>query len=87
MSATATTVQEVTELIVEVLGLDARATAMDASTALLGSMPELDSMAVVGLVAGLEEKFGIAVDDADITAETFETVGTLADFVEEQRGR
>jgi acyl carrier protein len=38
-------------------------------------------MAVVGVIAALEDRFGIAIDDDDISASTFETVGSLADFV------
>ena len=47
-------------------------------------MPELDSLAVVELVPSLEERFGFEIDDDDFGA-GFETVGTLADFVERHR--
>ena len=50
-------------------------------TALLGAIPELDSMAVVTLITTLEEQLGIVVDDDDIDGSTFATVGSLADFV------
>lgn len=50
-------------------------------TALLGAIPELDSMAVVTLITSLEEQLGIVVDDDDIDGSTFATVGSLADFV------
>jgi acyl carrier protein len=48
---------------------------------LFGSLPELDSMAVVAVITALEERFGFEVDDDEITAETFETVGSLSAFV------
>ncbi len=51
---------------------------------LLGSMPELDSMAVVAVITALEDHFGFEVDDDEISADTFATVGTLAAFVEEK---
>lgn len=54
----------------------------DPSTRLLGSMPGFDSMAVVSLLTALEEQFGIAVEDDEIGADIFETVGTLLAFVE-----
>ena len=54
---------------------------LDADTALLGSLPELDSMAVVNLLLALEERFGFTVDDDEISARHFATVGTLSDFV------
>lgn len=50
-------------------------------TRLLGELPELDSMAVLTVIVGLEELFGIVVEDDDISAATFETVGTVVDFV------
>lgn len=65
----------------EVLSLKGRALGFGRDTPLLGAIPELDSMAVVGLITSLEERFGIVVDDDDIDGSTFETVGSLVDFV------
>ena len=74
--------KELTALLDEVLSLDGRATGFDASTPLLGSIPELDSMAVVSVINGIEERFGIVVEDDDgLDGSTFATVGTLVDFV------
>ena len=64
------------------LQLGARADAFSASTPLLGHVAELDSMAVVAVLTAIEEHYGIAVDDGDLSAEVFETVGTLTTFVE-----
>jgi len=50
-------------------------------TKLLGAIPELDSMAVVNVIAALEERFGILFEDDEVTAEMFETVGTLCEAV------
>ena len=44
---------------------------------LLGAIPELDSMAIVGIITSIEERFGIIFDDDELDAEMFETVGTL----------
>ena len=41
-------------------------------------------MAVVSLITALEEHFGIVIGDDDISASTFETLGTLAAFVQEK---
>jgi len=49
---------------------------------LLGGVPEFDSMAVVSILTELEESFGIMVDDDEIDASIFETVGALVSFVE-----
>ncbi len=65
----------------DVLRLGARAEDFTAGTPLLGSVPELDSMAVVDLLTALEARFELRVDDDTITAETFETVGSLHAWV------
>ncbi len=49
--------------------------------ALLGAVPEFDSMAVVALLTNLEERFGFTVDDDEVDGSTFATVGSLASFV------
>jgi acyl carrier protein len=74
----------VKRVLQQALQLGDRIIAFDASTALFGSIPEFDSMAVVTVVAGLEEQFNIEIDDDDITAETFETLGSLTRFVHEK---
>lgn len=76
---------EVKTILTNVLGLGEAGQRLTADSPLLGSIPELDSMAVVSLLAALEEHFGIAVSDEDISARTFETLGTLAAFVAQQR--
>jgi len=72
---------EVKNILIDVLNLGDAAQALDADSPLLGSLPELDSMAVVTLIGALEEHFGIIVDDDDISASTFETLGSLSAFV------
>lgn len=51
-------------------------------SALLGSIPEFDSMAVVALLTNLEERFGFIVDDDEVDGSIFSTIGTLTKFVE-----
>lgn len=65
----------------DVLQADVPATA---DAGLLGVVPEFDSMAVVAVITAMEEEFGFIVDDDDITADDFETVGTLCAFVDRQ---
>jgi acyl carrier protein len=77
---------DVKAVVVHVLGLEGRADDLDPSTPLLGSLPELDSMAVVELVTALEDRFGLEFDEDDITGDVFETMGSLAAFVNRQRG-
>ncbi len=75
-----TTIDEVKSLLAEILQLGERRDMLDESTALLGSLPELDSMAVATVIAGIEDRFDIFVEDDEISAEVFQTVGTLTEF-------
>jgi len=75
------TQKEVLSLLDEVLSLHGRAAAYTLDTPLLGAIPELDSMAVVALITGFEERFGFSVDDDEIEGSTFATVGSLVAFV------
>lgn len=77
-----TYLDEVKTTLIDVLSLGPAGQHLSAESPLLGSLPELDSMAVVSLIGALEERFGITVDDDDISASTFETLGSLATFVE-----
>ena len=79
--------EEVVRVLDEVLSLHGRSATFTRETHLLGAIPELDSMAVVTLIAGLEDHFGIQVDDGDIDGDVFSTVGTLSDFVAGQLKR
>lgn len=72
---------EVLRVLDEVLSLNGRSAAFGRDTALLGAIPELDSMAVVTLITTLEEQLGIAVPDDEIDGSTFASVGELVDFV------
>jgi len=56
------------------------------STPLLGSIPELDSMAVVGILTAIEDAAGVVIPDDEISADVFETFGTLRAFVDSQNG-
>jgi acyl carrier protein len=82
MSNTTTTTEDVKAVLVSVLGIEDRAAGIDAGTPLLGSLPELDSMAVLELVAALEERFGVTIDDDDVTAEVFENLGSLTALID-----
>jgi acyl carrier protein len=86
MDANTIDLDDVKAVLVEVLGVEDRADAIGAATPLLGSMPELDSMAVIELVVALQRRFDIEIDDDDVTAEAFETLGTLAALVDDKLG-
>jgi len=74
--------EEVLRVLDETLSLGGRALRYGRDSHLMGSVPELDSMAVVTLITGLEDRFDIVVDDDDIDGETFATVGSLVTFIE-----
>lgn len=76
------TEKEVLSLLDEILSLKGRSADFSASTPLLGAIPELDSMAVVALITGMEERFGFSVEDDEIDGSTFASVGSLVGFVD-----
>lgn len=73
---------DVKQILAEVLQLGDSVQAFSPSTPLLGSIPELDSMTVVSLITSLEEFYGFVIEDDEINAEVFETVGSLVSFIE-----
>lgn len=72
--------QDIKDLLAQVLQIDT--SQFDSSTALLGAVPELDSMGVVSLLTELESKYGIILADDEIDASVFETLGTLTSYVQ-----
>jgi acyl carrier protein len=78
------TLTEVRDLLARCLQLGPRGLALDAHSPLIGAIPEFDSMAVVNVLTAIEEHFGISVADDEISASTFETLGTLSTFVDEK---
>ncbi len=78
---------EVRQALADTLQLGSRAAQLDESSPLLGSIPELDSMAVVVLIGELEERFGIVIEDDELSAETFATLGSLTQFVLSKKGQ
>jgi acyl carrier protein len=75
---------EVRNILGDVLSLNERRDSLNQDSALLGSIPELDSMAVVNVLTALEEYFGFTIEDDEISATAFETLGSLTRFVEDK---
>jgi acyl carrier protein len=73
---------QVKAILCSVLQVDESHHPLAKDSPLLGAIPEFDSMAVVSIITGLEDRFGFVVDDDEIDAAVFETVGSLVDFVE-----
>ena len=75
--------RELKSIIADVLGIDAeQASALTAESGLFGHLPELDSMAVAGLLTEMEDRLDIVIEDDDVDGEMLETYGGLLAFAE-----
>jgi len=74
--------QGILRILHEQLGVDREVLAgAGATTPLLGRGIGIDSFETLALVAGLEQAFAIQIDDAELTAETFRTLGSVTELV------
>ena len=74
---------ELKSIICDVLGIDEEtAEALDEDSGLFGHLPELDSMAVAGLLTEMEDRLDIVIEDDDVDGEMLETYGGLLAFAE-----
>lgn len=70
-------------ILSDVLGLKpGQAEAFEGDTGLFGELPELDSMAVAGLLTEMEDRLDITIDDDEIDGDLFATFGALLAFAE-----
>jgi len=70
------------QVLQDVLGLDAEDVAeFTGETGLFGYLPELDSMAVAGLLTEVEDRLDILIEDDEVDGEMLETFGGLLSFV------
>lgn len=77
-----TTIQDVKKILIEVLNLGEYGNELDANSILLGGLTELDSMAVVSVIAKIEDHFGFTIADDEINGQIFATLGSLSTFVD-----
>jgi len=47
---------------------------------LFGALPELDSLAVAGVLTEIEDRLGILIEDDEVDGEMLESFGTLTRF-------
>lgn len=74
-------------VLVDVLALKpASAAALRPETPLFGALPELDSMAVAGVLTELEDRLGIVIDDDEVDGDLFATFGSLTAFARAKVG-
>jgi len=75
------------QVLRDVLGLSAERVAdFTPETGLFGHLPELDSMAVAGLLTEVEDRIGIVIEDDEVDGEMLESYGALLAFVQAKRG-
>ena len=68
-------------LLADVLGLPPKQVAgFNGETALFGSLPEFDSLAVANFLTAFEERFAVLIEDDDVEAEDFDSFGSLLAF-------
>lgn len=72
---------ELLKLLDDTLTLHGRGLQLGVDSPLAGSLPELDSMGVVAIVSAAEDHWGIVIEDEEIDAEVFATVGSLLYFL------
>lgn len=74
------------KILTDVLGLKpGQAENFTANTGLFGDLPELDSMAVAGLLTEMEDRLDIVIEDDEVDGELLETFGSLLTFAEAKR--
>jgi acyl carrier protein len=75
---------DIEQFIVSELAQGRGITALDPADNLL-TKGIVDSHGVMELVGFLEERYGISVEDADLTPENFESLNSIQGFVERKR--
>ncbi|MGK2911939.1 MAG: phosphopantetheine-binding protein [Sphingobium sp.] len=80
--------EQLRAILRDVLSLsEDRAAAFNDATPLFGALPELDSMAVAGLLTEMEDRLDIIIEDDDVDGDTFETFGSLLAFARTKTSR
>ena len=74
------------QVLQDVLGLsEERVMELDQDSGLFGDLPELDSMAVAGLLTELEDRLDILIEDDEVDGDMLGTFGGLLDFLVAKR--
>ena len=75
------------KILTDVLGLKpGQADHFAHDTGLFGHLPELDSMAVAGLLTEMEDRLEIIIEDDEVDGELLESFGALLAFARAKRG-
>lgn len=70
----------------DTLQIGSRADNLTENSRLFGGIPEFDSVAVISIVMAIEEEFGVKIADSELSAEIFETLGSLDRFISRKAG-
>ena len=73
------------EMIVERLFLNVKPAEIEDDANLMDTYG-IDSVNLFEIVVGLEEVFGLSLEDADFSTETFSTVRNIAHYVAQKQG-
>jgi acyl carrier protein len=76
--------KDIKRVLQDTLVLGDEVNSLEAKSPLLGAIPELDSVGVVSVLTALEDEFDIVVEDDEISAAVFKTLGTLTEFLQEK---
>lgn len=80
-------IQGVKTLIIQRLKLaDMTPEMIDRDAPLFGEGLGLDSIDALELVLGLEKEYGVIIPDAEVGKKVFQSVGTIAQYILEQKG-
>ena len=77
--------RRVKELIVRRLKLDIDPATIEDNAPLFAEGLGLDSIDALELVLGLEQEFGIKVEDEEVGVKAFASVNALCDFIEQKK--
>jgi len=68
-------------LLRETLQIGDKAEGLNEHSRLLGGLPEFDSVAIVSVVMAIEQEYGVKIPDRELSADIFETLGSLIRFI------
>lgn len=78
--------QQIKQLIVERLKLEVEPSSIEDAQPLFGDGLGLDSIDALELVLGIEQAFGVKIEDEEMGEQALSSVNSLADFVATKRG-
>ncbi len=77
-------IQRVKKVIVKALDLQVKPDEINERESVFGGGIGADSMASLQIIVGIEEEFGIEVEDEDLQVELFDSVLDMAEFVKQK---